>query len=261
MFLSVLTAPHDLAEATDLRTLLSAMPMTDPEYGAWWSSEEGSWLYREITHRIGHPLTQSLRVKYGASYEPADVANTAVMVLRQDLIHVYIDRSEDPWAYLAQILKRDLTAAAGAHFRVELSDEALLGSTTPAPATSSPVSLQEAADMTYRVLAPAMPAARRRALKKAIGYFADLGGARLSHLYTHATTDSELTGLGLGREEILAIANAVLGSRPHNGQTSLLAAYLQDPGFDPRSSLMHRKALTKFQARMSRTAHQEALVG
>ena len=38
MFLSVLTAPHDLAEATDLRTLLSAMPMTDPEYGAFQAS-------------------------------------------------------------------------------------------------------------------------------------------------------------------------------------------------------------------------------
>jgi hypothetical protein len=85
---------------------------------------------------------------------------------------------------------------------------------------------------------------------------------RISHLYTHATTDDELTDLGLVREEILAIANAVLGSRSGGGQNSLIAAFLHDPAFDPRSSILHRRALQKFQSRMAGIAtKQEALVG
>jgi hypothetical protein len=129
-------------------------------------------------------------------------------------------------------------------------------------AEASAVSVRDAVQLTFDVLAPFVPDHLRGSLKEAIVYFAEPGGARLSHLYTHATTDTELTGLGLVREEILAIANAVLGSRPNNGQTSLIAGFLNDPAFDPRSSILHRRALNKFQSRMAGVAAiQEALVG
>lgn len=245
----------------DLLDILRSMPMTDPGYGQWWNSADGRGLYEQITERIGTPLTASLRNKYGVSYDATDVANSAVMVLRQDFIHAYILRADDPWAYLSSMLKRELAAEAGTHFRAELTDEILYSSAIPA-AEPAGVSLHEAAEMTHQVLSPAVPVHLHGALKDAIVYFAELGGARLSHLYTHASIDEELTSLGLVREEILAIANAVLGSRPNNGQTSLLAAYLNDPGFDPRSSIMHRRALNKFSSRMSDISlKQEALVG
>lgn len=237
------------------------MPLSDPAYGAWWDTEAGRWLYSEISTRIGAPLAASLRNKFGVSYEASDVANTAFTILRQEFVHAYILRADSPWAYLSQVLKRDMLSSAGAHFRVELTDEVLLASSVP-PVEQSAVSVHDAAELTFQVLAPAAPEHLHGSLKEAILYFAELGGARLSHLYTHATSDAELTGLGLIREEILAIANAVLGSRPNNGQTSLIAAFLNDPAFDPRSSILHRRALNKFQSRMAGAAtKQEALVG
>lgn len=262
--LAVLTkpgaAPHLSEEAGELLRVLEDMPMTDPGYGKWWSSCQGMWLYNRIGKRVGAPLAASLRQTYGVSYEPADVSNTAFTVLRQDFVHAYIMRANDPWAYLSQMLKREMLAAAGAHFRVELTDEALFESSA-LPAEPAPVTIDEAADLTFEVLAPTTPPHLQQGLREAILYFAQLSGARLSHLYTHASSDAELTGLGLVREEILAIANAVLGSRPNNGQTSLIAAFLKDPAFDPRSSILHRRALNKFQTRMAGTYKQEALVG
>jgi hypothetical protein len=263
--LPVLTTPDTMpradGEPAELLDILASMPMSDPDYGTWWDSDKGRWLYTEISARIGVPLAASLRHKFGVNYEAADVANTAFMVLRQNFVHAYILRAEDPWAYLSQMLKREMLASAGAYFRVELTDESLFNSSVP-PVEQTAVSIHDAAELTFEALAPSAPEHVRAGLKDAILYFAELGGARLSHLYTHATSDTELTGLGLVREEILAIANAVLGSRPNNGQTSLIAAFLQDPAFDPRSSILHRRALNKFQSRMAGVAtKQEALVG
>ncbi|SDQ13444.1 hypothetical protein [Pseudarthrobacter chlorophenolicus] len=248
-------------EPTELLSVLAAMPMSDPAYGRWWGTDQGNWLYDEISARIGGPLAGTLKNTYGVTYEPADVSNTAFTLLRKDFAHAYLLRADDPWAYLSQMLKREMLAAAGAHFRVELTDDVLFDSN--ATETGQPlVTVQDAADVTYDVLAPLAPAHLRESLRHAIRYFAEPGGVRMSHLFTHAANDVELTGLGLVREEILAIANAVLGSRPNNGQTSLIAAFLHDPGFDPRSSILHRRALNKFQSRLAAIADkQEALVG
>lgn len=237
------------------------MPMSDPAYGSWWGTNEGAWLYEEISTRIGAPLAASLRSKFGVAYEAADVANTAFTVLRQDFVHAYVLRADDPWAYLSQMLKREMLNDAGAHFRVELTDEALF-ETAPPVSNLPMVTVRDAAALTYGALEPLTPEHHRDQLLSAITYFAEPGGVRISHLYTHASSDAELTGLGLIREEILAIANAVLGSRPNNGQNSLIAAFLHDPDFDPRSSILHRRALNKFQSRMAGIAvKQEALVG
>ncbi|MET4143727.1 hypothetical protein [Arthrobacter sp. UYCo732] len=247
-------------ESQELLRVLAAMPMSDPAYGSWWATEQGAWFYEEITTRIGSPLAASLRTKYGVAYECADVANTAFTVLRQDFVHAYLLRADDPWAYLSQMLKREMLNAAGAHFRVELTDEALFEASSPVSGRSI-VTVQDAAALTYNALAPLVPAQYRDKLRNAISYFAEPGGVRISHLYTHASNDPELTGLGLVREEILAIANAVLGSRPNNGQNSLIVAFLHDADFDPRSSILHRRALNKFESRMAGLTKQEALVG
>ncbi|MBG0738876.1 hypothetical protein IV500_05500 [Paeniglutamicibacter antarcticus] len=195
--------PPVTSESTELLQVLASMPMSDPAYGTWWSTAEGRWLYNEISIRVGSPLAASLQHKFGVHYEPADVANTAFMVLRQDFVYAYVLRADDPWAYLSQMLKREMLSAAGAYFRVELTDDAIFDSTIP-PAEQAAVSVHDAADLTYKVLAPSAPEHLHSSLKDAILYFAELGGARLSHLYTHASSDTELTSLGLVRDEILA---------------------------------------------------------
>lgn len=245
-----------LQEAGELTRVLAAMPMTDPAYGAWWSTEDGKWLYARIRARIGVPISATINRLYGAGHEPVDVANTAVTMLRQDFTHVYIRKAKDPWSYLSTMLKRELFNTVGTHFRAELGDGVVQAFHDP---RLEGVSLAGAAAATWNHLAPLVAPAKRDPLRSAITYFSELGGARLSHLYTYATTDPELTGTGLCRSEILAIANAVLGGRPNNSQTSLIAAFLTNPDFNPTSSLMHRKALSKFSSRMSAAAPEELI--
>ncbi|MCC3292561.1 hypothetical protein [Arthrobacter sp. zg-Y1110] len=232
------------------------MPSADPYYGQWWGSGEGRDFYQEVTERIGNPMAASINRQYGIDYEASDVANTAFTVLRQEFISAYIKRSEDPWAYLSSVLKREMVREAGGYFRSELTETVLFDSashTLHRPAAT----IREAAELTSAALMAAAPAIPEQILHEAVFYFAERGHYRLSHVYTNATNDPELTGLGLGREEILAVANAVLGSRPENNLNSLIAAFLMDPAFDPKSSIRHRRALTKFRSRIDKAHHQE----
>jgi hypothetical protein len=255
-------APADEAEtcardASELTRILGTIPMMDPAYGAWWSTADGTWLYERIRVRVGVSISATVNRLYGAGHEPADVANTAVTMLRQDFTHAYIRKAQDPWSYLSKMLKREMFNAVGTHFRTELGDCVL-------PAVADPqeqgASLAEAAEATWGLLAPMVLPDLRGPLRAAIDYFSELGGARISHLYTYATSDTELTDLGLSRPQILAIANAVLGARPNNSQNSLISAFLLDPEFDPSSSLLHRKALKKFGSRMAAANNPEVLV-
>lgn len=248
---------HDQDTVELFRVLGPAMPLTDPEYGRWWASEDGAWLYARILTRIGAPVSKTVNKAYGVGCEPTDVANTAVTMLRQNFTRAYIRRAGDPWSYLSQMLKRELFNTAGLHLRAELGDIFALPTVDP----DGVVSLKEAIEATCRHIVPLTPHRLRHAVDPAVTYFAELGGPRISHLYTHATTDEELTGLGLEREHILAIANIVLGSRPRNAETSLIAGFLLDADFDPTSSLLHRKALKKYGSRMAALDPQEMLVG
>lgn len=258
------TSPPSTSEEYDqdtvelYRVLGPTMPLTDPEYGKWWASEDGAWLYARILSRIGGPVSQTVNKAYGVGCEPEDVANTAVTILRQDFTRAYIRRAGDPWSYLAQMLKRDLFNTAGLHLRAELGEDLFVPTTGQLDAA---VTLHEAIEATCRRLIPLTPVHLQPAILPAVTYFAELGGPRISHLYTHATTDAELTSLGLEREQILTIANAVLGGRPRNAETSLIAGFLLDADFDPSSSLPHRKALKKYGSRMSALDPQEKLVG
>lgn len=235
-----------------LTSVLSTIPH-GPGYGSWWGTADGQWLYTEITERIGNTLACTVNRTYGVDYCAADVANTAVTVLAQDLLPRYILKSLNPWAYLASALKRELIKDAGAHFRVELSDEHLGTLRQPErPATS----MSAAVDATVACLQETAPAT---GLHSVVDYLADRGGARISHAYTDAAADAELQAQGLTREEILAIANAVLGSR--RGGASVIAGFLSDPAFTPSDSIPHRKALKKYSSRMAGISSKESLVG
>lgn len=238
------------AEAAELLGVLNSIPTTDPAYGKWWATGEGQWLYRQITDRIGVPLIVSSKRKFGVSYAPEDVANSAVAVLRAEEILPYIISASDPWGYLASVLRRQLRRDAGAYFRTELDSEAAQCLTYTIDDGTSP-KMSDGVEQTLARLKPFVDPSRHASLREAVWYFAERGHGRLSHLYTAAAKDPELTGLGLCHREILAIANAVLGSRPVHSHNSLLAGYLSSPGFDPGSSIPHRIALKKFGARMN----------
>lgn len=242
-------------EADDLAAFLHAIPEDPALYGPWWATAVGREFYRILTERIGRPVSASVNRLYGVDYEPADVANTAVTMLCQDVLPRYILKAEQPWAYLAGTLKRELIHAAGAHFREDLTDESALpvtdGMMRPA------MTISEAVDLTVAVLNVEAPAP---GLHTVVSYLADRGSSRISHVYSQAAADPELQAGGLTRNEILAVANAVLGSR--RGGASVIAGFLTDPAFNPQTSLPHQRALKKYRTRMERTTHeQETLVG
>lgn len=241
--------------AESLSELLHTIP-DDPElYGPWWGTDAGQEFYELLTARIGAPISAAVNRLYGVDYEPADVANTAVTLLCQDLLPRYILRAERPWAYLASVLKRELIKDAGQHFREDLTEDTATAATDGMMLPSMTIS--EAVDLTVAALNEQAPAP---GLHTVVSYLADRGASRISHVYSQAAADPELQAEGLTRSEILAVANAVLGSR--RGGASVIAGFLKDPAFNPQQSLPHLRALKKYRARMEKTAqHQEALVG
>lgn len=243
---------HENTTSAELVSVLAGIPFSDPAYGQWWASEEGVWLYAAIARRIGGPLIASSHALYGVSFDPEDVANTAVSMLRRPEIHPYITSADDPWGYLASVIRRQLRKDAGTYFRVQLDDEevsslALERSISPAAAPG----LRESVERTVDYLKSHAAPEHAEHLEEAVWYFAERGHNRLSHLFTDATRDPYLTDLGFGRREILALANAVLGSRPEHSHNSVLGGYLSSPSFDPEASIPHRLAIRKFTAKMT----------
>lgn len=252
-----------LGQSASLPQTLQSIPDDDPDYGTWWGSPEGRHLYDAIIELVGHPAVVAANRHYGVAYEATDVANTAFTILRNRLVRQAIQASNDPWAYLAKILRREICRAAGTYYRHELTEQ-IVSDFADAARTSHAVTIYEAVDLTVECLGELSPHIGRGTLREAVLYFAERGHQRISHLFTAATVDAELTGRGLSRPEILAIANAVLGSRPDHGTNSIIAGYLADPTFEPGSSIPHRRALQKFQRRMTplATRHEsELLVG
>lgn len=236
-----------------LVTVLRSMPDGEGEYGPWWSTPDGQWLYAEISERLGRPVASSVNRLYGVDYTATDVANTAVTVLCQDLLPRYVIRADSPWAYLGTALRRELIKDAGGHFRVELDEEHFTRATAaPRPVTT----ISEAVALTVAVLEDQAPAP---GLESVVSYLAERGASRISHAYSRAAADPRLQAEGLTRGQILAVANAVLGSR--RGGASVIAGFLADPGFNPRESVPHRKALMKYRKRMIQTNTEESLVG
>ena len=237
-----------------LRTALAAIPAESGDQGAFWATDDGHWLLARIADRIGRPLAASFSRRYGASLETGDVTHTAVLVLSRDLALASVRRASDQWAYLYQVLRHEMIQQMGTWVTQELDDE---HAAVVAPAADADrVTVGDAVERTLDCLERLTPERVRVNLATAVRYFADNGESRLSHLHTHSARDVALTGLGLSREEILALANVVLGSRPNHGANSLLGGFLRDLNWDPRTSAPHRRALEKYEARMRRATYQ-----
>lgn len=243
-------------DAERLRVVLDSIPSAPDEQGPWWASDDGRWLFERITDRICRPLTTSFARRYGATFECGDVANTAVVVLARDAVLASVRRADDQWAYLYQVLRHEMLQQMGSWVNQELDPERAAGVVIDGPDPDR-VTVGDAVDRTLQCLGEITPEAVRPALPTAVQYFAENGDSRLSHLHTMSARDVTLTGLGLSREQILALANIVLGSRPNHGATSLLGGYLRDAHWNPRTSAPHRRALEKYQARMLRATKSE----
>ncbi|MBD8104799.1 hypothetical protein [Plantibacter sp. CFBP 8775] len=111
-------------------------------------------------------------------------------------------------------------------------------------------SVRRSVALTARELAPRSP----RSLKPTLPYIVDW--------LAHSSIDSagrnknaELQEAGeefrtVPAHQIEAIASISWGARPNRGETSLLGAFLRDPGFIPRSSTPHLRALRQYRRRV-----------
>lgn len=203
-----------------------------------------------MQRRIGEPVVGALHHLYGADYSASDVANTAVTVLDRTATRDSIRTAEDPWAYFFVVLKREMIGQVGAFFRAAMnpSDTEAVEDTLTEP---DYVTLAEAVQLTISELRPLTPASCWDGLTATVNYLAERGHSRLSYVHSNASQDIELRKTGLTKQQILAVANAVLGSRPHHGKTSLLGGYLQHDGWNPRNSKAHLAALEKYASRMA----------
>jgi hypothetical protein len=240
----------DIQDTTRLRDTLREVPEYGAGYGAWWGTDDGQWLHAMINDLIGVPVVKQVRRLYDASYESSDVANNAVAALSQNFVRAAVQRADDPWAYLYTTLKRELSGQAGRFFRTEMSEDITIANIESD--SHGRTNITEAIHLTAACLREITPKHLIPGMNEAVFFFAEHGHSRLSHLFTASTHDGELATLGLARHHILAIANAVLGSRPNHSESSILAGFLIDESWDPRASVPHRRALEKYAARITK---------
>jgi hypothetical protein len=227
---------------------LDLIPAESADYGRWWGTSEGQWLYKRIQERIGKPLVLWVGRVYGPRYEAMDVANSAVDVMSSRFIVASLQRADDQWAYLAAVLKRELIQQAGGFFRDDPEEEA---ASELRHDDSQYTPIIEAVQRTTECLRVHTPASVQPHLEELVYYFAEHGYANLSRLHTAASRDPELLARGLLPRQILAVANAVLGCRPNHGESSILGGFIQDRDWIPENSMVHVHALNKYATRMS----------
>ena len=242
--------PPDTDRGTRLVASIRAIPAGDG-YGPWWASDDGVWLFETIRWRIGRPVVNYVHRTFGVEYDPLDVANTAVVALNGPRVRDRVCEATNPWAYLYVSLRRKMVGMAGPFFRAEI-DVTDFAFSYEDPTGESKPKLLDAIQDTISCLLPLTPEPLHSGLIEGVYYFAERGHTRPSHLFTRATRDPALLRAGLNREQILAIANVVMGARP-NRNASILAGYLQDPNWSPDDARRHRLAIEKYQYRMQRS--------
>lgn len=244
-----------LAEDPDsirLRSILDSIP-TGSDYGRWWGSEDGRWLLDRISARIACHLAPQFSRKYGTSFDVEDIAHNCVVLLSAEQSLLALRNSRDQWAYLYITLRNDLFKQMGTR-GVARVDFDQVGQNEVIHEDERP-DVDDAIEQTANLLRPLTPAAVRPHLSEVITYLAERGQSRISHAHTASANDEEITRLGLARPQILALANVVLGARPHHGETSILAAYLKSTEWDPSTSKPHLAALSKYKHRMTQKSN------
>jgi hypothetical protein len=246
---------EDAAESRLLREALDSIPADPTKFGRWWGTVNGAWLLEHIEARVGITIAARFSSQYGAAFEPRDIAHTAVLILEQETALAGLRAADNQWAYLYQMLRNEMFRQMGTRGIIGVDFDQLALTSYEDVGTIDAV--EDAIVRTIDVLAPLTPQPVRRHLAEAVAYFADRGQSRLSHAHTISARDEELTGLGLTRPQILALANVVLGARPRHGETSVLAGFLLDSDWNPETSVAHRAALKKYRARMLRETFSE----
>jgi hypothetical protein len=250
------TFSQDVQEDLLLRASLLTVPTEPKEYGRWWTGEDGRWLYTRIEERIGKPLVLWVGRVYGPRYESLDVANSAVDVLGKPAVLLSVQGADDQWAYLAVVLKRELITQVGGYFREEELTEQDSHFATLVKEESSLTPVVDAVQLTADCLKAHTPTEFLPHLEELVFYFAEHGHANLSRLHSSAARAPELLTRGIPAKQIRAIANAVLGSRPNHGETSILGGFIQDSEWDPATSVLHARALSKYAQRMTHSVRR-----
>lgn len=235
-----------------LREALSSIPADAAAYSAWWSTSTGRALVDQIVEHVAHRVAAAIRRQISVEIDRDEVVSLLFLALQPDrtlLRSLTAAGTERPWAYLHRCMVNSMLDEAGAFFRRELHEQTLLVD-GPEVRSEHP-SIESAIAATTCVLQPATPARIARYLEHAIGWMADRAvDGRLSYLHTHAAREPELLALGFSSPQLLALANAAVGSRPDHSRTSLLAAFLLEPTWQPAFSRPHRAVLVQYAKRM-----------
>ena len=235
-----------------LREVLASIPTADEEYGAWWATAGGRGLVEQVVEHVAARVTSAIRRQLSVEVDRDEVVSLLFLALmpgRMLLRALTSESTERPWAYLHRCLVNSLLDEVGSFYRRELHDETLL--VVDSATVGEITTLEAAIASTSATLEPATPTRLVPHLEHAVGWMADRAvDGRLSHLHTDAAKETSLLRRGFSAPQLRALANATVGARPDHSRTSLLAAYLLEPQWQPAFSRPHRQALALYARRM-----------
>lgn len=234
--------------------VLTSIPGDPDAARSWWSSLAGYALLEQIEHHMTAPIVAAVRRELSVEVDASEVASTAWLLLSPErsllLKHLVSPDTDNPWGYLHTSVKNQVLDDVGRYFRRELT-VALEDRPIEEPADEERT-LEFVVARTACVLAPVTPREVRPGLVDAVDWMADAATrGRLSHLHALAGRSSELRELGFGGDRARALANLTVGKRPDHSVTSLFAAFLLQPQWEPAHSPRHAASIREYAMRMT----------
>lgn len=245
--MSTATDAPVLRDDATIHALLEAVPVGE-NYGPFWATSDGQRLYAALHDRLGVPLAAAFRAKHGHRFEPSDIINTSVVMLSQPFILESILRAKNPCGYLWVCLSREMrkhyTSAGATHLDPALDIADVVDEEPLVP-------VNDATKATIDALTSFTPSEFHQAIPTIVEWLVERGHQSKSKLFTEAAINDSLLRLGTGRGHILAVCNAVLGSRRGTGEGSILGGFLLNLDWDPMQSPGSRAALRQYGNRMA----------
>lgn len=213
------------------------------------ASADGVLFLRQIEqYLVPGLLAMSRQIGIDQSWvQPNEIVNTVLVGLCENDSRVarkIAGTADDPWAYLASCAGQWVRALWGT--RGDSLDALIPILTLAEPVNESALTpLCEVVELSHALLAPYLEVAQRAQLQPLLRWIAANPPQRISH-------ESADRMAAFGRFsaftylQIVAILNICWGGRPRRRETSIMAAFLLDPGFDLHASASHTRALLKF---------------
>lgn len=222
------------------------------------ATAEGLAFYEQLQVWIAPPMC-AWAAERGHRLEAVEVVNLILVVLGgKDGVHEKrrqkVIFADSPQAYTARIVQNELRREIGT-MSTSLSEfDQVRASILADPAeriagTGAECSLDEAVMLSYAVMAERTPDALKPDVLRLLGWMTANPPQRLSY-EKHEREAAGRYAPFLTNAQVKRVFALVYGTRPERSSTSLVAAFLLNPEFDPFSSFRMVTQLTRYSEAM-----------